>query len=461
MSAHCNNILLTLLVLLFGSLPPLVAASLRWVHLGTINAGQVNMAIDGKIAYRKIQPGNSTSWGNIPPGLRRFQIGSRTNPGTSFELEITGGQKIVIVSVSDKNGDIQSRTVVLNAPQGEVFILNTMHGSMMGLPEAKQKAIFGKGFAIPISKKKVTVSFSDSEGLRGEVDFSRVGDAPQSSYLAILTGDDDGKPHLAILRDHDSFFEIGDESIEIPNELIAAVRVVSERTTLVKGGFDPMQVKWDEVDSQIFWLNLMIGRDPCRLEIGGFPAMRRMPSGRGSGFVKWPPGGWDASVVVELTNEKLDAGNFALSSKSSIGLISSGGDKHPARLIILEGRSREKTATPAKPQIRFVNALPDGVLRSVIPYDPEPLTFTMKPGGISEVVPLSSGGFPGAALDFTLGNAKPQKINKIPSMPSIPPGDWVVIIHLDQESFTAPVLTWVEMNNGSITPPGSAEGDGE
>ena len=459
MSAPCKKLFLPLLLAIFSSIPCLHAAALRWVHLGTIEAGLVNMAIDGKIAYRNMPPGKSTSWGNVPAGLRRFQIGSEKNPGASFELEVTKDQKVVIVSVSDKNGDIQSRTVVLDAPEGEGFVLNALHNSMMGLPETENKVIFGKGFRIPIGKVKTTVEFSDGEGLKGALDFIRMGDPPKSPYLAILSSDDEGKTQLSVLRGHDSLFEIGDELIEIPNELVASVRIISERTVLGGGAFDHSLINWEQVESQIFWLNLMIGRDPCRLEIGGFPAMRRMPSGRGSGFVKWPTGGWETTVVVEATNEKLDTSNFTLSLKSSIGLISSGGGKYPARLMALEGRTRNKNPETAKPQIRFVNALPVGVMRCVIPHDPEKLILTIKPGEITEAVALEKGGFPGASLDLSLDKLKNQKFSNLPPMPSIPSGDWVVIIHLDQESFTAPVLTWVEMDKGSITTPGAKGGE--
>lgn len=459
MSALCKKICLPLLLVIFSGTSSLHAAALRWVHLGTIEAGLVNMAIDGKVAYRNMPPGKSTSWGNVPAGLRRFQIGSEKNPGASFELEITKDQKVVIVSVSDKNGDIQSRTVVFDAPEGEGYVLNALHNSMMGLPESENKVIFGKGFRIPITKVKTTVEFSDGEGLKGGLGFVRMGDAPKSSYLAILSSDDDGNPQLSVLRDHDSLFETSDELIEIPNELVASVRIVSQRAVLGGGAFDPSLINWEQVESQIFWLNLMIGRDPCRLEIGGFPAMRRMPSGRGSGFVKWPTGGWETAVVVESTNEKLDTSNFSLSPKSSIGLISSGGGKYPARLMVLEGRSREKSTETAKPQIRFVNALPVGVIRCVMPQDPKALVLTMEPGEISEAVQLGEGGFPGASLDLSLDKVKNQKVSNIPPMPSIPSGDWVVIIHLDQESFTAPVLTWVEMVKGAITTPGSNGGE--
>lgn len=459
MSAPCKKIYLPLLLVIFSSTSALHAAALRWVHLGTIEAGLVNMAIDGKIAYRNMPPGKSTSWGYVPAGLRSFQIGSEKNPGASFELEVTKEQKVVIVSVSDKNGDIQSRTVILDAPEGEGFILNALHGSMVSLPETENKVIFGKGFRIPITKVKTTVEFSDGDGLKGGLDFIRMGDAPKSSYLAILSSDEVGKTQLSVLRDHDSLFEISDERIEIPNELVASVRIVSERTVLGGGAFDPLLINWEEVESQIFWLNLMIGRDPCRLEIGGFPAMRRMPSGRGSGFVKWPTGGWETAVVVEATSEKLDTSNFSLSPKSSIGLISFGGGKYPARLMTLEGRSREKSPETAKPQIRFVNALPVGVMGCVIPHDPKPLILTMEPGETTEAIQLEKGGFPGAALELSLDKLKTQKVSNIPPMPSIPSGDWVVIIHLDQESFSAPVLTWVEMDKGAITAPGSTEGE--
>jgi hypothetical protein len=456
MYAHCKKIYLPLLLVILGSMSSLRAVALRWVHLGTVDAGLVSMVIDGKVAYRNMPSGNATPWGNIPPGLRRLQIGSVNNPGTPFELEITQEQKVVIVSVSDKSGDIQSRTVVLDAPEGEGFVLNALHGSMMSLPETEKKVIFGKGFRIPITKIKTTVSFSDSEGLKGELDFSRTGDAPHSSFLAILSSDDDGKPLLSVLRDRDSLFEISDGLIAIPNEMRAAVRVISGRNIPNKGAFDPLQVKWEEVESKIFWLNLTVGRDPCRLEIGGFPAMRRMPSGRGSGFVKWPAGAWETNVVVELTNEKVGASQFSLSSKSGLGLVSSGGGKFPHRLIVLEGRSRGESEAPAKPRIRFMNALPDGVLRSVISSDPEPKTITLKPADVSDVVPLIEGGFPGATLDLILGATKNQVIVKIPRMPSIPPGDWVVIIHLDYETFDTPVLTWVEMDKGTITFPESS-----
>lgn len=458
MYAHCKSALLPLLLLLVGA-PCLTAASVRWVHLGTVDAGLVNLAINGKIAYRKMPPGKATSWGNIPPGLHKFQIGTETMPGNSFEMEITAEQKIVIVSVSDKNGDIQSRSVTVDAPKGEAFILNAMHGTMITLPETEQKAIFGKGFRVPVAKERSTVPFADAEGLKGELIFSLLAAEPQDPYLAILSADDDGRPHVSVLRDRDSLFETSDELIELPGEMAASVRIISPRSTPGEGAFDPMLVKWDQVDSQIFWLNLTIGRDPCRLEIGGFPAMRRMPSGRGSGFVKWPAGNWDTNVVVELTNEKVGASRFSLSSKSGLGLVSSGGGKFPHRLVTLEGRSRNQTEAPASAQIRFMNALPDGVLRSVIKSKPEPQTITLEPGKVSAVLPLTEGGFPGAALDLTLGEMKNKAIPQIPKLPSLPSGDWVVIIHLDQESFAAPVLTWVEMDKGSIIAPSSLTGE--
>jgi hypothetical protein len=460
MSAPCKIICLPLLLAIFGSLLSLQAAELRWVHLGTIDAGQVNMAIDAKVVYRSLPPGSSTPWGKITPGLRMFQVGTAKNPGASFELEITREQRVVVVSVSDENGNIECRSLVLEAPEGEGFVLNALHHSMMGLPGTDNKVIFGKGFRIPISKAKTTIAFSDSEGLKGEMDFIRTGDALRSSYLAILSCDDEGKPHLSVLRESDSLFEISDEVIEIPNELTAAVRVVSQRNVPAQGAFDPMQINWEQVESQIFWLNLTVGRDPCRLEIGGFPAMRRMLSGYGSGFVKWPAGSWDVNVAVELTNEKVGVDRFSLSSKSSLGLVSSGGGKFPHRLITLEGRSRAETKEPAKPQIRFMNALPDGVLRSIIDSDPEPQTITMEPGKVSDVVPLIKGGFPGAALDLTLGAKKNKVIVKIPRMSNLPPGDWVVVTHLDHETFETPVQTWVEMDKGKIIAPSDLGGEG-
>jgi len=459
MSDHCKKICLPLLLIMLIGTPSLRAASLRWIHLGTIDAGLVNLTIDGKIAYRKMPPSRATPWGNVPLGLHHFQIGSEKNPEPAFELEITENQKITIVSVSDKNGDLQSRTFGLDKPQGDVFVLNMLPGAMMSLSEPKQKAIFGKGFWLPEDKAEHTVSLVDSEGFHGEVDFSRLGDAPRSPYLAVLCSNDDGKPNLAILRDRDSFFEISEGSIEIPDELLAGIRIISEGNRLAPGAFDPFSINWEKVDSRIFYLNLAISRDPCRLEIGGFPAMRRMPSGRGSGFVKWPAGDWETDVVVERTNEKLAHDKFSLAAKASIGLISSGGGKYPHRLLTLEGRSREGSEPAAKARIRFVNALPDGVARAVVQDRPEPVTITLKPGETGNIIPLVKGDFPGATLDLTLGTMKNKIIGKIPRMPSMPPGDWVVIIHLDQESFAAPVLTWVEMDKGTITFPATPGAD--
>ena len=459
MCDHCKKAIFSILLIIFIGTQSLPAASLRWVHLGTMDAGLVSMAIDGKIAYRKMPPGRATPWGNVSSGLHRFQIGSENHPGSTFELEITEKQKITIVSVSDKNGDLQSRTFGVDAPKGEIFVLNVLPGTMMSLPKTKQKVIFGKGFWLPENKAKTTVSLVDSEGFHGEVDFSRMDDAPRGSYLAILSRADDGKPNLAILRNRDALFEMSDGSIEIPNELVAGIRIISEGNVVRAGSFDPSVVKWEQVDSQIFWLNLTIGRDPCRLEIRGFPAMRRMPSGRGSGFVKWPAGDWDTDVVVERTNEKIATEKFSLSAMASLGLISSGGGKYPHRLLTVEGRSREESGSAAKSQLRFVNALPDGVVRSVVQYDPKPVTITLEPGETGDILPLEKGGFPGATLDFTLGATKNQMIGNIPLMRSLPPGDWVVVIHLDQESFSKPVLTWVEMDKGTIRFPATPGSD--
>jgi len=461
MSELCRKIWLLLLLAIVGGSSYLRASTMRWVHLGTLDAGLVNLAIDGVVAYRKMPPGKSTSWGSVQPGLRRFQIGSEKNPGDFFELEIARDQKVVIVSVSDDSGDIQSRTIVMDSQRGKGFIFNALPNSIMTLPDTEHKAIFGKGFQIPIVNEKTTVLFSDSEGLQGEVNLSQVGDTPQNSYLAILCNGDDGKPHLSVLRDRDSFFEIINEIIEIPDELLATVRIVSPGRVLAEGAFDPFKINWEEVDSQIFWLNMMIGRDPCRLEIGGFPAMRRMPPGRGSGFVKWPAGGWNTEVVVEATNKKLDGDRFILNPKSSIGLISSGGDKFPVRLMTLEGRSRGESSKDAKPQIRFVNSLPVGVIRFVIPQEPEPYTIRLEPGIASKVIPLDNGSFPGAVLDLTMGKLVNEKITDIRRIASMPSGDWIVIVHLDQESFSTPVLTWVEMDKGSIISPESEGTDEE
>ncbi len=453
MCAHCKKVLLTLLFIFLTGDLCLAAASVRWIHLGTINAGMVDMAINGKIAYRKMPAGKATPWGTVPPGLHHFQIGTRKNPGPTFELEITDTQKITIVSVSDDDGNIQSRTFGLESPQGNLFVLNAMPGTMMSLPETKQKAIFGKGFWVPEDTARWTVSLADSEGFEGEVDFTLETDSAQGPYLAIVSLGEDGKPSLAIMRDRDSYCEISSESVVIPDELTAGIRVISERNVPPPGSFDPDQVRWDEVESQIFWLNLGIERGSCRLVIRGFPAMRRLPSGRGSGFVKWPAGNWSTEVVAERTNKMIATDSFILDAKGSVGLISSGGGQHPHHLLTLEGRSRDESDSSKKSRIRFVNALPDGVVRAALPFKQEPVVVTMKPGEVSEIVYLEKGGFPGITLDLTVANTKNRIIGKIPRAASMPLGDWVVVVRLDEETFAAPVLTWVEMDKGSITVP--------
>jgi len=452
MYAHCKNLFLLLLVLMMSSALSLSAASLRWIHLGSHDAGLANLAIGGKIAIRNMQTERVTPWSKVSPGVHRFQIGSEKTPGAPFELEIIEGQKITIVSISDKNGDLQSRTFGVDNPEGELFILNAIPGIMMSLPDNK-KAIFGKGFWLPDEEAKTTVSLVDSEGFKGEVDFSRLGDTLKGPYMAIVYSGDANKPKLVILRDRDVFFETSDEPIKIPDQLLSGISIISEGRVIAAGSFDPTAVNWDEVDSQAFWLNLMIGRDPCRLEIKGFPAIRRMSSGRGSGFLKWPAGDWDIKIVVELTNETVASDTFSLARKARAGLISSGGGKYPHRLLTLAGRSPEESGTPAMSQIRFVNALPGGILRSIVQYPAQPVTVTLKPGEIGETLPLVGGGFPGTTFDFTQGAEAPKVIGKIPVMRSLPKGDWVVIIHLDQETFEKPVLTWVEMDKGAITFP--------
>lgn len=384
---------------------------------------------------------------------------SEKNSNSVFELEITDGQRLTVISVSDKNGDLQSRTLGLNNPESDLFVLNMLPGALMSLPTTKTKAIFGKGIWLPDGQEKTTVLLADSEGFSAEVDFSLQSDTPQGPYFAVLSSDEAGIPNLMVIREKDSLFEMSAEPILIEDELTAAIRIISEGNVLAKGDFDPLQVKWDEVESKIFWLNLGIDRDPCRLEIKGFPAMRRMHSGRGSGFVKWPAGNWPADIVVERTNERLTGGSFSLAAEASMGLINSGGGQYPHRLITLAGRLQEEGGESMTTQIRFVNALPEGILKAVVKYDPEPRTITLDAGDTGEILPVEKGKFPGASIDFKLGNAKTQRIGEIPPMPSMPPGDWVVVIHLDQESFTSPAMTWVEMDKGSITDTTASQDD--
>jgi len=429
------------------------AASLRWVHLGTLDTGLVSMAMDGRVAYQKMPPGRITPWGNTQPGLRRFHIASAKSPGNPFEIEVEASHKITIVSVADKNGDIQSRTYGLEKPQGEIYVLNMLQGAMMSSPDPEQRVIFGKGFWLTDAAAKTTVTVADGEGFKAEVDFTRIGTASKDPFLAVLFHDDEGKPNLAMLRSGDSLFEMTNEEIILPDELTASIRVITVGNAPAAGSFDPSTTNWELVESQIFWLNLMIDRDPCRLEIRGFPAMRRMPSGRGSGFVKWPEGAWNTDIVVERTGEKIASDSFSLTAKSSIGLISTGGGKHPHRLLAVEGRPPAINDKPSQPQIRFVNALPAGVLRVSIPFKPEQKLLSLESGKSSEAFPIKEGGFPGATMDFTLGQTQNEPLKKIPSIPKMPEGDWVVVIHLHQESFDTPVLTWVEMDKGSIISP--------
>lgn len=453
MRALCKTIRSTLVLTALLGTVQLPAASVRWVHLGSLDTGLVSMAMDGKVAYQRMPPGTVTPWGKTQPGLRHFHIASPKSPGNPFEIDIEASHKITIVSVADKNGDIQSRTYGLEKPQGEIYVLNMLPGAMMVAPDPDQRVISGKGFWLADAAAKTTVSVADGEGFKAEVDFTRIGAAPKDPFLAVLFRDDDGKPTLALLRSGDSLFEMTTEEIIIPDELRAGIKIISAGNVPVEGSFDPATTNWELVDSQIFWLNLMIDRDPCRLDIGSFPAMRRMPSGRGSGFVKWPEGMWKTDIVVERTGEKLAADSFSLAAKSSVGLISCGGGKHPHRLLALEGRPPEKGNKPAQPRIRFANALPAGTLRIAIPFEPEQKLLTLESGKSSEAFPIGEGGFPGAKMDFTLGNAKNSPLKTIPSIDKMPAGDWVIVIHLHQESFEKPVLTWVEMDKGSILSP--------
>ncbi len=446
-----------MVMILIGTLP-LPAASLRWIHLGAIGSGMAGLAIDGKTAYQKMPPGKATPWGSVAPGLHRFRVASGTNSGSDFELDIAEDQMITLVSVSDKNGDVQCRTFGLDKAQGEIFVLNMLPGATMSLPESNQKAIFGKGFWLPDDKPHTTISLVDGVGFSGKVDITRLGDMAKGPYLAVICSNSDAKPSLAILRNHDSLFETGDKSVVVPGELDALIKVVSEGNDVAVGRFEPAEINWEEVKSRIFWFNLAIDQSPCRLEIGDFPAMRRMPSGRGSGFVKWPAGDWKTDVVVERTNEKVGSGNFSLTPSGSIGLISSGGGKHPHRLLTLEGRKSEESGSGQKSQIRFVNALPAGALEAGVQYDPQPVTIRLEPGKTSEIFPLENGVFPGATIDFALGAAD-MPTTRIPPMRPMPPGDWVMVVHLDPETYASPVLTWVEMDKGAITSPSETHQD--
>lgn len=458
MSAPYKKICLPLLLAIVSSASSLHAAALRWIHLGTHEAGLAGLAINGKVAYRKMPPGKITPWGDIPSGVQRFQIASEKNPGSAFELTVADKQRITLVSVSDKDGNLECRTYGLDEPRGEIFVLNMLTGKMLETPESEEKAVFGKGIWLREMKAKITFTLTDSEGFKAEVDFARIGEVQRDPFFAILSENDDGKPGLAILQESDSLFEMTDDAIEIPEKLAAGIRVISMGNVPAPGSFDPTGVNWETVDSQIFWLNLLIDRDPCRLEISGFPAIRRMPSGRGSGFVKWPAGAWRTDIVAERTNTKLATDGFSLSAKGNIGLISSGGGKFSHRLLTLKGRPPVKSGAPMATRIRFANALPDGVVGSTIPFTPEPVLLTLKPGECSEIFQPEKGRFPGVALNLTIGNVRNKLITKIPAIPTLPSGDWIVIIHLNQESFDAPVITWVEMDKGMIIEPSKQGG---
>lgn len=457
MSDHYRKNLLALIVGILTGASILPAASLRWISFVDGQAGLSDMLIDGKVAFRKMPSGRATPWSKIPPGSYRFQVTSKQSPESAFGLDIADDQRITIVSFSDKEGNLQNRTFGLETPESQVFVMNLLPGVLMSLPERKQKVISGKGLWMPSENPETTVTLVDSDGFSGEANFSLADSSQKGPYLAILHDSENGKPSVAILRNRDSFFEVSEESLEIAGELSARIRIISEGNTIAAGSFDPMKANWKEVESRVFWLNLAINRDPCRLVIKGFPALRRMPSGRGSGFLKWPAGEWKTDIVVERTGEELASDSFSLGAKDSVGLISTGGGKYPNRLLSIQGRPDKREGATATPRIRIVNALPAGLLVSKVQYAAKLKSVMVEPGEISDPVPLQDGGFPGATLDFTLGDRKDQLIGKIQPANPLPAGDWVVVIHLDQESSAAPVLTWVEMDKGSIRFPSTPE----
>ncbi len=443
------------------------AESLQWIHLGVSKGGSVKLLINGEVVQKTSESKPILKKLEIAPGSQALRIETSENEGSPFELTVSSGVDTTLVSCIDPAGNILCRTILSEGQDGKIYVLNLIPKTIMSSLATEKKAIYGKGFWIKKSENRTSVICRNQD--RSEVRLNLVffGSETSEPTLVILSEDQAEVPNLTLFNPNRSFFESTNKSLSISNVLQADLSVITRNREFNENAFDPATTDWAEVSSYIFWLNLMIGRDPCRLEINEFSAIRRLPSGRSSGFVKWPPGKWTIDVVVELSDKTIITAPVNLNTKASTGIISLGGADHPHRVLILEGRSRQKSEAPSENRIRFVNALPVGSLVFQTTNSGELKTTALDPGEVGDALSLGPEGFGGAALRVKYDHKEPPienlptsiRMGSISPIPKIPVGDWIVVVHLNRELSQIPAITWIEMDRGTITNPVSARSD--
>lgn len=451
----------TRFLFLVGTLVALIAISsasqIRWLYLGSGEAGSLSLSVNGKPVYTRLGPESLTPYVEVPLGTNAIAITGSKIAKTTIQLSVKPDNRITIVSVADEDGNVRSRIFNPNTNEGNILAANMLYGSTMTVKGGNRGLNFGNGVWFTLEDKRETIQFKGANGFHLEAHFELEETYKDAKVFAVLHARRPSEVAVALFDGTSASLHLGQNVTVLPQHAKVTLDIIDDGNIIKPGSFDPTSTDWTTIHSRILWLNHTLGDNTYRLELGGYPALRRVLPGSDAGFLKWPPGQWPVKVISEQTGEEIGATSVSLGDRENLGLVSIGGEEFPHGFLQLEGRNIEEAGEDRKTRIRFVNALPTGIL-NVESSEGETLQkHLLKPAEVSQIVTLAGNLMPRTRFGLKDDTGEIHFVGDVPQRDDMPIGDWILVIHLDPITFEKPVLSWVDMDHGQIIAPPEPE----
>jgi hypothetical protein len=211
------------------------------------------------------------------------------------------------------------------------------------------------------------------------------------------------------------------------------------------GEFDAAAHDWDKVKSRICWFNACQTNEALNLRCNGSMVFQRALAGAVSGFVKWPAGNWEVSVSAQRSGE-LGKFPMVVGERAKVFVLTTGGKGQALRWLVM---ASEHKAPLRVARVRVVNGFPGGTLSAAADGGAQrPPAIKAAQCGLA--LSAEDGWLRAATYEHSGG----LKVD-LPRV-ELPPGDWLAICHLDAETGSTALLSWVELYSGRVIEPGEA-----
>gem|GEM_PF-5897197 len=422
-----------------------VGVSFRWINATGAERGPLDLTINAKVFGHQVRGPQVTEVAKEGLGRKAVVVAGAGGVVERFEWEVEGPESAMLVTAVVAGGVVQTRVLrELSGKRGEqgMRLFNAANGRMIELTGGKKVVRVRPGREVVVRAQREIQGRLVQDG-REPVGFKMVLPEKPDSWEVVALLRAEGEPGFLYVRGTDG--QVG-ESWAIDNvadwPALAVDAVVREPAA---GEFDAAAHDWEKVKSRICWFNACQTKEALNFRCNGAMVFQRALAGAVSGFVKWPAGNWEVEVSAQRSGE---LGKFPLvvRERTKVFILTTGGKGQALRWLVM---ASELKAPVRVARVRVVNGFPGGTLRAAADGGAQrPPAIKAAQCGLLQGV--EDGWFRGATYEHSGG------LKVVLPQIKLPPGDWLAICHLDAETGSTALLSWVELCSGRVIEPGEA-----